>query len=186
MKNLKSFLLLFVVFSIGFLSSCDELKDAIKADFDYAGDAILLDIPEITSTSEVTIIGEEEYNFDLENIIKQNAPSFSISNIKEVKLHSVKVELTNGDADNNFQNLETLQVEVSATGLQNKIAAEVTNNPNTYSLSLNVPVVGGSIDLKNYFTKQQFTYRLKAKARKTTTKVLKAKITADYSFVVGL
>jgi uncharacterized Zn finger protein len=188
MKTLKSFVWLCFIAIAGISTSCDELKEALKADFNYEGDAIYVDIDPIDAPEDgsLQLIGSENYEFNLENILTENAPSFNIDNIREVNITNIQIELTNGDADNNIQNFESVYAEVYANNMTGKVVAEKTDIPNTQAIKVTIPINGGSVNLKDFVTKKSFGYNIKAKMRKSTTKTLKAKITADYNFVVGI
>lgn len=183
---MKPFLSLCFIATIGLFSSCDELKEALKADFDFEGEAIYIEIDPIESTEGIQLLGKEDYNFDLAKIIQENASSFSIDNIREVNLTNIQIELMDGDEENNFENLESIYAEVYANGMAEKVVAEKLGIPEVEAMKITIPIKGGSVNLKDFVTKQSFGYNVKAKLRKATTKTLTAKITADYNFVVGI
>jgi hypothetical protein len=68
MKTLKSFVWLCFIAIAGISTSCDELKEALKADFNYEGDAIYVDIDPIDAPEDgsLQLIGSENYEFNLE------------------------------------------------------------------------------------------------------------------------
>ncbi|HMR18180.1 MAG TPA: hypothetical protein PKA53_02675 [Sphingobacterium sp.] len=183
---MRPLLLLCLVATFTVFSSCEELKEALKVDFDFEGETLHIEIDPITNTEEVQILGEENYEFDLDKIVEEYAPSFNISNIREVNLKKIEIELLNGDDDNNFQNLELIYAEVYANGMVEKIVAEKMDIPDVKTMKLTIPVKDGSVNVKDFATKQSFGYKVKAKLRKSTTKTLEAKVTADYNFVVGV
>lgn len=186
MKPMKSFLMLCFLATSSLFYACDELKEVLKADFDFESDAVYIEIDPIEAKDEIQVIGEENYEFDLEQIIEEYASSFSVDNIREVNLTSITIELTDGDENNNIQNFESIYAEVHANGMAEKVVAEKLNIPDTKTMTLTVPIKDGSINLKDFVTKKSFGYKVKAKLRKSTTKTLQAKLTADYNFVVGI
>lgn len=187
MKRKPVILVMLMVATVSLFSSCDKIKEALKVDFDYKGEAIYVDIPIVTTTSEV-VLGQEEFSLDLSEILDAEDGALSVNNIREINLKSIHVELVDNSANelNNFQNIASFNFQIAADELATKVVVEKANNPDTYANTLTLPVNGGSINIKDYALKPKIKYVFKGKLRRPTTKVLKAKITADYSFVVGV
>ena len=168
-------------------SSCEELKDLLKFDFDLEGETIEIVVAEL-EVGEGVEIGKEQFEKSLEQIIKENQPDADLSKIKAIKLSNISMQIVkNGDEGNNFQNLGSIYTEVRASGLNDLLVAKKENiNSDVPQYRLDLPVEGGSIDVKNYFSKTDFEYVVKADVVKETTKELTIQIKADYSFTFGL
>lgn len=166
-------------------SSCKKIKEATQRDVDVTPTAVTFTIPIIASTAAGTTFGEYNESLDLNALIKANASEFGEDNIKNIKITAVTLDLTDSNDDNNIQNFESIDVKLqTGSGTPITIAAQ-TSIPNTKAQSLTVPV-SGTTDLKSYLGAASFKYSLTGKLRKATTKTLQAKLTAKYTFKVGL
>src|SRR5690606_23794380 len=115
-------------------------------------EAITVTIPAVPIAGngfEVT----HEVAMDLDAIIRENAPLVSANNVREINLTGITIEVADADEDNNLQNLETIRVSVGADGLEDKVIAEIADNPDVYKTSLSLPVTDGAVDLKPYIMK---------------------------------
>jgi hypothetical protein len=166
-------------------SSCKKIKEATQRDIQITPTAITFTIPIITSTAAGTSFGTYNESLDLDALIKTYASEFGEDNVKNIKISSVTLELLNQDADNNVQNFESINVALqTGSGAPVTIAA-AASIPNTSAPSITVPV-SGTTDLKSYLGATSFSYAVTGKLRKATTKVLNAKLTAQYTATVGL
>ncbi|RKD12389.1 hypothetical protein BCY91_12120 [Pelobium manganitolerans] len=159
------------------LSSCNKIKDAIHADVDIDQASIDITIPPIATTEEGKIAGAD-------NISAVDLSEYK--GLKSVTLKSIKVELKEQDPEANFKALEKVSVEISSAGLETKVIAGATNTDFvTNKYTLNIPVSGANIDIRN-FVKNTFSYTIKGKAHSKTTKAIPATITAVYTVRFGL
>lgn len=169
------------------LSSCSKVEEITQKDVVITPNSVTFTIPEVTSTDAGSISAPFEVNLDLAALIKEKASSFGVGNIKSIKITSLKIDLINGDDANNFKIIENLSASISAEGLSSKVLASVTNNDfTTVKQSLVIPVTGGDIELKDYLKATSFKYSISGKAHSKTTKALQAKLTASYTFKLGL
>jgi len=185
MKKIHPVLVFILIFAAGFLTSCKKIKENLKADFDYEAEAITVTIPAVPIAGEGIEV-TKEVAMDLDAIIQKNAPLVSADNIREINLTGITIELADADEDNNLQNLETIRMAVGADGLEEKVIAEIANNPDVYKTSLSIPVTDGAVDLKPYIMKKKFDYTLHVKPRRGTTKSLTVTVKTFYRFVVGV
>ncbi|NGM63397.1 hypothetical protein G5B30_15915 [Sphingobacterium sp. SGG-5] len=169
-------------------SSCEELKELIKFDFDLKGEAIEIVIEPTEETGSQITIGSEQFEKSLEQVIKENAPDADLSKIKAITLTNISAEITKGAKDgNNFQNFSKIYVKVNAEEKEvedAELVAQTTIEDETTHLE--VPVNGGSVDIKSWFSKQNFEYVLQADITEAITEELTIRITADYAFTFGL
>ncbi|HWL00412.1 MAG TPA: hypothetical protein VNQ55_10710 [Parapedobacter sp.] len=185
MKTTQSVLVFILIFATGFLTSCKKIKETLKADFDYEAEAITVTMPAVPIAGngfEVT----HEVAMDLDAIIRENAPLVSANNVREINLTGITIEVADADEDNNLQNLETIRVSVGADGLEDKVIAEIADNPDVYKTSLSLPATDGAVDLKPYIMKKKFDYTLNVKPRRGTTKSLTVTVKTFFTFVVGV
>lgn len=185
MKHKIFSLALITAMSISLFSSCDKIKDAIKADINLNPQDMEFTIPIITQTGATTI-SDVDVQMNIDSIIKANNVKLSSKNIKSVKLKSCTLTMLDGDMSNNFSALEAVSVKFkSNVKTDYTTLIDVTNNPDVEAYSLTVPI-NTTIDLKDYFNATSFSYSIGGLARKTTTKEIKCKATLKYSLNVGL
>jgi hypothetical protein len=166
-------------------SSCKKIKEATQRDVIITPDAIEFTIPVITTTTEGTLTSVTESDFDLDELIKSAASEFGEDNIKKITIQSVKIELLNSNTTNKIGNFESLSLSINAPGATEATVAAVTAIPAEATTSLEIPITGNN-ELKTYLGASSFTYTVKGRARTVTTIPLQAKLTAKYTFKVGL
>jgi hypothetical protein len=166
--------------------SCNKIKDLAKVNFSMDNSDGEFVIPAIVTVGEANL-GTDDIYMNLDSIIKAQNSKVGSGNIKEVKIKSCELSLTNGDSKNNFSALESCKLEIKSNVKADFIKmAAVSNNPDVEAQTLNLPVES-SLDLKDYFlSANQFTYRISGKSRKTTDKDLNCKILVKYTIVAGL
>jgi hypothetical protein len=153
--------------------SCNKVKTALFPDFDLGLAEVELSIPVISSTSAETEMGQETISMNLDSAIRANTrDEFNLSHVNSIKVKKVEFQLTNADEDNNLANFEYAKVYIAADG--NPVIAGSYNIPDIYAES--VSVEAESADLKSLLSKNQFTYSVTGKARRTTSKVLDARL----------
>lgn len=185
-KIIQKIVILFMAVSIFSMSSCEELDELLKFDFDLKGEKIEFDVEPFEVGNDI-VLGSGKFDKTLSQILQENAPKADINKITAINLKNIHMEIIQGaDDDNSFQNLTELYAEVKATGLNNMIVAEVRSISSTATTKLSIPVKGGSVNLKDYFNKNNFEYVVKAKVHKASTKTLRVRATADYSFEFDL
>lgn len=167
-------------------SSCDKIKDLAKVNFNLENADGEFTIPVIVAAGNAQLSTSDIY-MNLDSIIKAQNSKLGADNIKEVKISSCDLSLTNGDVDNNFSVLESCMLEIkSNTKTEFVKMANLSNNPDVEAQNLSLPVES-SLDLKDYFlSATQFSYRITGKARKTTNKELKGKVLVKYTIAAGL
>lgn len=170
------------------LSSCDELKDLLKFDFDLEGEAVYIDVEAPIEAGNVEELGSEIYDRSLADILKEEVPSADINKIKEVNLTSVTLEIQNASdaTTHSFQNLESISAEISAQGMDARVVGSVAQTPSTATNKLTIPITGGQINVKDFISKAAFKYAVKGKVKEAINKDFTIKVTANYSFVFGL
>lgn len=174
-----------VMASISILSaSCDKVKDAIKVNIPLQQASIKFDIPPVAAGTNP--LAEFQVRFDVDSAIRANASQFSASNIKSVKLESLKISTSNATANDHFGVLSACTAKLSSDVNSNWITiAEITNNPDAAASTLTIPV-NTTQEMKDYFTGKSFSYILSGTARRNTTTTLHCTATLDINMEVGL
>ncbi len=166
-------------------TSCNKIKEAVKADINLTYSDVEFTIPQITAAGPATLSSKDVY-LNIDSIIKASNTKLSAGNIRSVTIKSCVVNMIDGDAANNFSALESCKVDFSSNvNTQLYSLAEITNNPDTEAYTLEIPV-NSSINLKDYFNATTFSYTLAGNARKTTSKEIKCKATIKYTLEAGL
>lgn len=167
-------------------SSCNKLKELAKVNFDLENADGEFVIPIIARTGDVSVNAADIY-LNLDSVIKAQNSQVGAKNIKEVHIKSCELMLKNSDAASNFSALESCNLEISSNVKADWVkVAGVDSNPDTESSTLSLNP-NNSLELKDYFlSATQFSYRISAKARKTTSKELQCKAIVKYTIVAGL
>lgn len=186
MKKIFCASALLLALGLSVFSSCDKVKDLAKVNLNLDNADGEFTIPVLVTTGDVTL-GTDDIYVNLDSMIKAQNSQVSAKNIKEVRVKSCELTLSNGDSKNNFSVLESCKLEVkSNTKAEFITLASVSNNPDTEAQSLNLPV-NSSLDLKDYFlSANTFSYRVSGKTRKTTDKELNCKVLVKYTITAGL
>lgn len=184
-KYLFTSVLLLAVVGVG-LTSCNKLKDALKITLNLSNEDAVLTVPALPDTGSITFTPPAVY-LNLDSIIKSENSSLGAGNIKEVKITSCTLSLTNGDENNNFSAIESCKIELASNVKSEFVTiGSVSNNPDVTAYTLEL-ASDNNADLKDYFLNaNQLTYRFSIKSRKPTTKELTCKIKVNYKMVVGL
>ncbi len=166
-------------------SSCNKIKDAVKANITLTSADVEFTIPQITSIGAVTI-GSSNVYLNVDSIIKATNSKLSASYIKSVTVKSCSITMLDGDVNNNFSALENCKFDFSSNvNATLYTIAEITGNPDVESYTLDIPV-NSTVNLKDYFGATTFTYNAAGTARKTTSKAIQCKATIKYSLEAGL
>ena len=175
------------IFRIGFiiaafalistLQSCTKALQGLKFNLGLQTQSVSLTVP--VSPSGTYSIGPLTTTYNLDSFIKaQTASTLGISNISSVKMVSVIITINNPDSSNNFANFQSVNASFFSNSYSTPYAISITNNPNSYSNSLSLPV-NSTDELKSYFG-TQYTYNITGSLRSPVTKPLNC--TLQYSF----
>lgn len=171
------------------LQSCDKVKDAVKTpDITFTGANTDFVIPKTDDTTSEQAIGSGSYKYNIDSMIKaQSGGVVSYSSIKSVKITKVVLTLNDGDDNNNFQNFKTAGAQFNTDakpGLSLYQFAYIENNPDTKSMTLELPIIDKDKNLKDYFSSGSsvnFIYMAVGKLRHATTKELHCHIDVTYN-----
>ncbi|HEY8893836.1 MAG TPA: hypothetical protein VIM79_03445 [Niastella sp.] len=170
------------------LPSCDKVKDAIRiniptqtvnADFQIG----------IVSTAGTVQESGFQWGINLDSTIKVSNPDLGISNIKQAKIKSIVLTLNNADQTDKWSSFSSAEAGFAsnAGGTVGSFTtfASIPSIAESYSsTSLEIPV--SDIDFKDQFNATIFYYKLKATARRATSKVLTGTATIKFDVVAGL
>jgi hypothetical protein len=130
-------------------------------------------LPIVTDTTNTNSYGPATATVNVDSFITAySSNNYNIKNLKSANIESCNITISNPDDKNNFANIQSCEVDLNSDVNKTIIhPATITNNPDTYSASLDVPV-DNTIDLTSYMNAKQFNYTIKAKLRRATTKEL--------------
>jgi hypothetical protein len=177
MKNKFTLLAIAAVLILA-VQSCDKIvADNLKFDLSMQTGSVDITIPPISDTTSNVTLGTviSSYNFD--SAIKAGTSNkLGVSNIGSAKMVSCKLTLLNHNDSNNFANFQNTNVNFFTNSNTTPfVAATVTNNPDVYADTLNVPV-DATTELKSYLTGTQLTYSLMGKMRRKTTDTIVCRV----------
>jgi hypothetical protein len=167
------------------LSSCEKIKDLVKFKVGVKSQDVNFSVPAIPSAGEQEF-GSGNIHVNVDSIIKTQNNKAGVDNIKSAEVTEVSVEILNPDEENNLGVVERIIVELSSDTRPEPVTiAAKSGNPDEYITSMSLPLAE-NVDLADYLKANNYTYKLKAKTRRGTTKELNCKATIKYDLVVGL
>ena len=180
LKALGKYSILFLLFPV-IITSCKKTSTLVQGNVSIQMPAVTFTIQSNQTSADTTIA--VYYNID--SAIRKSNASFNITNIKSVTATAANAILTSPtDAIDNFGNVGSLSISInSASDASNAIFAQVTNNPNSFATSLNIPV--NTVALKNYFDASTFNFTFIEVMNAATTIPLQAQATIQFNVVVG-
>ncbi len=159
---------------VAVVASCnvkDTIKNAIKVSFTTDAVEGQFTVPPITNTSTEQSLGALTYNLNLDSTIKAETNNeFSISDINTVKLQSAVASIQNPDSANNVANFESAILRLTSSNAP-EINLQIDNILDTYATKFVFPVADLP-NLQGYLSGGNYTYELRGKLRRPTTKDL--------------
>ncbi len=121
--------------------SCSKIADQLAQAISWNGVDVTFDVPPTSSTSYASI-GSASFTYDLDSFIKAyTSNALSLKNLTKFTFKSCKLTILNPDTANNFANFEKAKAEFSTSANSTTaVLGEVTNNPNTYAETLDIPI----------------------------------------------
>lgn len=164
--------------------SCNKVEESIKRDVIITPDSTAFEIPAISNTNTGQVAGLFSVSLDLNAEIKKIADEFGESNVRDIRLTALRLNVKDTVADNNLGNIEYIKVKM-ISGAQEITVADYQSNPATKSIGINIPVLSPITGLREILNAESFKYDIRVKLRKPTTAILKANIRATYTVSLG-
>lgn len=166
-----------------FFSQCKKLIDSIKIDVPVSMEEHFA-VPVIEDTDSmlsITFTAEADIN----GLISDQNSSLSIDNIRAVKVSgvSVKIDEDQQDEEDNLTDLESMSLYLSSDNNPNEVLIAHTSN---VSDPFYAELSHEDTDLKDYFTGNNFYFRVELKAAHTTTRELEASSKVSFLVTAGL
>lgn len=167
------------------LSAC-TIKENIQRDINIETDSVKFNIPVTTNIVDTVTLAEINSNVNLTELIVNRTNQFTVSDLKSAHITGFKIELVNPDSTiNNLMAFDYLSVKIKGPNLKTLDLGVVNNNSTQFASSINVPITGGSHELKEYLS-GGFTYIITAVTRTATTKIINAKAVAQYKLTLEM
>jgi len=180
----KKLLFLLLIGSIVVASSCKKIKEATNQNITLMGAEVNLSIASKGTSAQVIELSSTTTTSEIDALIKKEAPSFGLKNVKSLKIKTLTAEITNGsNSTNNFANLEDINAVLEGSGKIFTATYSGTPSANTTKINL---TVDSSVDLKDLVSSSSIKYSLKSKIINAITNDLTVKLVAIYDVVVGL
>jgi|GEM_PF-3176894 len=166
-----------------FFSQCKKLIDSIKIDVPVSMEEHFT-VPVIEDT-ENTLSINFTAEADINGLINEQNSSLSIDNIRAVKIKgvSVKIDDDQQDEEDNLTALESMSLYLSSDNNPNEVLIAHTSN---ISDPFYAELSHEDTDLKDYFTGNNFYFRVELKAAHTTTQEIEASSKMEFVVTAGL
>ncbi|THU39286.1 hypothetical protein FAM09_12295 [Niastella caeni] len=184
MKILSRSLGFFVaVLALTTVTSCNKLKDVIKINVPLETADIQFSIaPQPAGTQQLTAF---QFGINIDSLLKIENSSLGTSNIKQVKVKSITLQLNNATQNDNWGALSACEAGLASNNIPSyTVFAGLTSNPDAYATTLNIPVK--DVDLKNYFNSTVLYYKVSGTTRRATTTTLTGTATIVFDIEAGL
>ena len=183
--RLSKYLLLILLLPL-VLFSCSKGNEHITRDLYTRALPINFDFPAITDSTSVITISEFKGSTNLDSLIRVSTNSqFGTEDIASIRLSSLKMDVVNSDTTYNFRLLENLSVKLSSKSTLSDELAKVNSNSDIISQTINIPVTGPDVQLKDVFNAGNYNYVLVGKIRRKTSRSFKATLTAQYRITLA-
>lgn len=180
----KKLLFLLMIGSVVLGSSCKKIKEATNQDITLTGAEVTLSIASKGTSAQTVELSSTTTASELDALIKKEAPSFGLKNVKSLKIKTLTAEIIEGsNSTNNFANLSDISAVLEGSG--KTFTATYTGTPSANTTKINL-TVDSSVDLKDLISSGSIKYSLKSKIVTPITQNLKVKLAATYNVVVGL
>ena len=181
--------LIAIVCSAVAFNSCSKIADAIAQSFTWQGIDVIIDVPASSDTGSYATIGTGSFVYDFDSLIKdKTANQFGLKNIKSFTFKSCTLTILDPDTLNNFANFRQAKASFStSTNPTTTVLGEVTNNPDVYATSLNLPI-NNTTNIKSYLPssgKVTLMYDLSGQIRKPVTRTIKVQAQINYTIQVA-
>lgn len=157
--KMKKILVLFSAFMA--FTSCDKLDDLTKFDMEFDTSVVIesavnVNLPFSVQSPDVETNSESEFEI---NDTRKDL-------IEDIRLKELKLIITTPD-DGDFTFLESLEVFISAEGLEDVKIASITDVPDTVDNTIDLETF--DVDIKDYIKKDTFSLKLETVTDKVIT-----------------
>ena len=182
---MKKLSLVFGMIVLFFTTSCRDIVNSVLdvlPPFDVSFTTNVT-VPLATlSTTSYTRTPEIPMNIDLDEIIKEKNPNFSINNLKSVKLSTLSIDYVNSTLGNQLDVIKNARIYVKAPNQEERLIATAydNTNPNTITFTVN------DVEILEYFRTNQNSIIFEIQSSKVTADQLTMKLNSGFKVKVQL
>ena len=134
------------------------------------------------STTSYTRTPEIPMNIDLDEIIKEKNPNFSINNLKSVKLNSLNMQYVISQFDTKLDVIKNAKIYIKTPNLPEKLIATAMNNTNPDTITFTV----ANEELLEYFRTSQNSLIFEIQGNRISADQITLKINSGFNVKVQL
>ena len=134
------------------------------------------------STTTYTRTPEIPMNIDLDEIIKEKNPNFSINNLKSVKLNSLNMQYVISQFDTKLDVIKNAKIYIKTPNLPEKLIATAMNNTNPDTITFTV----ANEELLEYFRTSQNSLIFEIQGNRISADQITLKINSGFNVKVQL
>ena len=132
------------------------------------------------STTSYTRTPEIPMNIDLDEIIKEKNPNFSINNLKSVKLNSLNMQYVISQFDTKLDVIKNAKIYIKTPNLPEKLIATAMNNTNPDTITFTV----ANEELLEYFRTSQNSLIFEIQGNRISADQITLKINSGFNVKV--
>ena len=182
---MKKLSLVFGMIVLFFTTSCRDIVNSVLdvlPPFDVSFTTNVT-VPLATlSTTSYTRTPEIPMNIDLDEIIKEKNPNFSINNLKSVKLNSLDMQYVSSQFDTKLDVIKNAKIYIKAPNLPEKLIATAMNNTNPDTITFTVE----NEELLEYFRTSQNSLIFEIQGNRISADQITLKINSGFNVKVQL
>lgn len=169
-----------------FSCSVDDVIDDIAIPVPFAVPVSLTsDVPLLVANTDSYVkYPEIPLNLDLNAKIKEQFPSFSINNLKSVKLESLSIQMLSSSNDTDLSVIKNANIYIKTPNLTEKLIATAVNNTNGSVITFTP--VSTNPELLEYLKTNQNSLIMEIQGSKLAAATMKLKLDASFKLEVGL
>jgi hypothetical protein len=184
MKKSKVAMILLAAASV--FAACSKGNEHLSRDVYTPLTTVAFDMPIITQVDTSQTILELETPLNLDSIVKNTAgANYGASDIKSIKLRSLRLDVLDFDTTYNFRLVDSLQLQLrNGTDTTTRLAQTISNQDFS-SQTLSPTLSAQQPELKSFYRNSGFLYLITGRMRRVTTKPFRLSMTAQYKITVG-
>jgi len=184
MKKTKAAMILLAAASV--FAACSKGNEHLSRDLYSPLTTVTFNMPVITEIAKSQTIVEFETPLNLDSIVKNTAGAdYSVSDIKSIKLRSLRLDVVDFDTTYNFRLVDSLQVQLRNGQDTTARLAQTISNPDFSLQTLNPTLSAQQPELQRFFRNSSFLYVITGRMRRVNTKPFRINMTAQYKITVG-
>lgn len=184
MKKTKVAMIFLAAASI--IVACSKGNEHLSRDVYTPLTTVTFNMPTITQADTSQTILELEQRLNLDSIIKSTAgTNYGVSDVKSIKLRSLRFDIVDYDTTYNFRLVDSLQLYIR-NGLDTTTRiAQTISNPDFSSQTLSPTLSAQQPELQSFVKNSSFLYLFTGRMRRETSKPFRVNMTTQYKITVG-